>query len=74
MYLPENGCQVNRLNPMPVALRMYTRSHQKMYDLLLEAKLQYESETESRVVVYILDQASLKCLIFETQFVEVLSF
>lgn len=30
-----------------------------MYDLLLEAKQEYEAETESRVVVYILDQVGL---------------
>ena len=30
-----------------------------MYDLLLEAKKQYEAELESRVVVYNLDQVSL---------------
>jgi hypothetical protein len=30
-----------------------------MYDLLLEAKQQYEAELESRIVVYNLDQVSI---------------
>ena len=36
--------------------RMYTRKHQRLFDLLLEAKKQYEAETEMRTVVYAIDQ------------------
>jgi hypothetical protein len=36
--------------------RMYTRKHQRLFDLLLEAKKQYEAETETRTVVYAIDQ------------------
>lgn len=35
---------------------MYTRKHQRLFDLLLEAKKQYEAETETRTVVYAIDQ------------------
>lgn len=38
--------------------RLYTRKHQIMYDLLLEAKQLYEAELETRVIVYNLDQVS----------------
>lgn len=37
-----------------------------MYDLLLEAKQQYEAELESRIIVYNLDQVSVRQHIYSS--------
>ncbi|KAF8329373.1 uncharacterized protein EI90DRAFT_2997066, partial [Cantharellus anzutake] len=39
-----------------LSIQIYTRSHKTIHDLLLEAKREYESATESRVSVYVCDQ------------------
>lgn len=40
------------------ASRLYTRHHETFYELLREAKEQYEEELETRVVVYVVDLVS----------------